>query len=58
LAELFTADVRIKPEIRAAADAELPPDHAPVDNGLLPGGTVVGVDLAGQLFNSVPTTSE
>ena len=30
-------DVRIRPEIRAAADMELPPDHAPADFGLLPG---------------------
>jgi len=32
-------EVRIKPEIRAAADKELPPDHAPFDFGLLPGDT-------------------
>jgi CubicO group peptidase (beta-lactamase class C family) len=30
-------EVRMKPEIRAAADKELPPDHAPFDVGLLPG---------------------
>lgn len=71
----------MKPEIRAAADKELPPDYAPFDCGLLPGnaddyiitsgaftgqggiftrdesGAVVGVDLAGRLFNRVPTTS-
>ena len=75
-------DVRIKPEIRAAAETELPPDYAPADIGLLPGdadeyivtsgglkgqrgfftrdesGAVVGVDLAGRLFNRVPTASE
>lgn len=75
-------EVLIKPEIRAAADKELPPDHAPFDFGLLPGdadeyiitsgafkgqrgfftrdetGAVVGVDLAGRLFNRVPTASE
>jgi CubicO group peptidase (beta-lactamase class C family) len=34
----LTLDVRIKPEIRAAAGTELPPDHAPADLGLLPGG--------------------
>jgi CubicO group peptidase (beta-lactamase class C family) len=28
---------RIRPEIRAAADKELPPDHAPFEFGLLPG---------------------
>lgn len=33
----LTLDVRIKAEIRAAADTELPPDHAPADIGLLPG---------------------
>jgi hypothetical protein len=27
----------MKPEIRAAADKDLPPDHAPFDSGLLPG---------------------
>jgi hypothetical protein len=27
----------MKPEIRAAADKDLPPDHAPFDLGLLPG---------------------
>ena len=30
-------ETRMKPEIRAAADKELPPDHAPFDFGLLPG---------------------
>jgi CubicO group peptidase (beta-lactamase class C family) len=30
-------EVRIKPEIRAAADTEMPPDHEPFDLGLLPG---------------------
>ena len=30
-------EVRIKPENRAAADKELPPDHAPFEFGLLPG---------------------
>jgi CubicO group peptidase (beta-lactamase class C family) len=33
----LTLDVRIKPEIRAASDTELPPDHPPADIGLLPG---------------------
>jgi CubicO group peptidase (beta-lactamase class C family) len=32
-------EVLIKPAIRAAADKELPPDHAPFDVGLLPGRT-------------------
>src|SRR5262249_8438976 len=74
-------EVRMKPEIRAAADKELPPDHPPAGIGLLPGdgdeyvlteggmkgqrgfftrdesGAVVGVDLAGRLFNRVPTAS-
>ncbi len=76
----LTLDVRIKPEIRAAADTELPPDHAPADLGLLPSdeyiissgglkgqrgfftrdesGAVMGVDLAGRLFNRVPTASQ
>jgi CubicO group peptidase (beta-lactamase class C family) len=31
-------DVRIKPEIRAAADKPIPPDHEPAGIGLLPGG--------------------
>jgi CubicO group peptidase (beta-lactamase class C family) len=31
-------EVRIKPEIRAMANRELPQDHAPFDFGLLPGG--------------------
>jgi CubicO group peptidase (beta-lactamase class C family) len=30
-------EVRMKPQIRAAADRELPPDHAPFACGLLPG---------------------
>jgi CubicO group peptidase (beta-lactamase class C family) len=75
-------EVLMKPEIRAAADKELPPDHAPFDFGLLPGdadeyiitsgafqgqrgffsrdqsGAVVGVDLAGRLFDRVPTGCE
>lgn len=75
-------DVRIKPEIRAAAKNEPPPDIAPADIGLLPGGvdeyivtsgglkgqrgfftrdetgSIVGVDLAGRLFNRVPTVSD
>ena len=32
----LTLEVRIKPEIRAAADTELSPDHAPFDLGPLP----------------------
>ena len=72
----------IKPEIRAAADTELPADYDPLDFGLLPGDAdeyivtsgalkgqrgfftrdagraVVGVDLAGRLFNRVPTASQ
>jgi CubicO group peptidase (beta-lactamase class C family) len=75
-------DCRMKPEIRAAADKQLPPDYPPAGVGLLPGdgdeyvitdggmkglrgfftrdktGAVVGVDLAGRLFNRVPTASE
>jgi CubicO group peptidase (beta-lactamase class C family) len=75
-------EVLMKPEIRAAADRELPPDYPPADIGLLPGdtdeyvitsggmkgqrgfftrdesGAVVGVDLAGRLFNRVLTASE
>ena len=75
-------EVGIKPEIRAAADTELPADYNPFDFGLLPGDTdeyivtsgalkgqqgfftrdagraVVGVDLAGRLFNRLPTGSE
>jgi CubicO group peptidase (beta-lactamase class C family) len=78
----LTLEVLMKPEIRAAADTELPPDHAPFDLGLLPGdadeyiitsgafkgqrgfftrdesGAIVAVDLAGRLFNRVPTASE
>ncbi|MFF0013136.1 serine hydrolase domain-containing protein [Streptomyces sp. NPDC005374] len=72
----------IKPEIRAAADTELPPDLPPADLGLLPGdadeyivtggglkgqrgfftrddnAVITGVDLAGRLFNRVPTASK
>lgn len=33
----LTLEVGIKPEIRAAADTELPPDYPPEDIGLLPG---------------------
>ncbi|MFD9000463.1 serine hydrolase domain-containing protein [Streptomyces sp. NPDC059582] len=33
----LTLEVRIKPELRAACDTELPPDHAPFPFGLLPG---------------------
>jgi CubicO group peptidase (beta-lactamase class C family) len=33
----LTLEVGIKPEIRAAADKELPPDYPPEDIGLLPG---------------------
>jgi CubicO group peptidase (beta-lactamase class C family) len=78
----LTLDVRIKPEIRAAADTELPPDHVPAGIGLLPGGAdeyvvtsgglegqrgfftrdesgaVVGVDLAGRLFNRPARAAE
>lgn len=74
----LTLQVQMKQEIRAAADAELPPDLPPADLGLLPGdadayiitsgglegqrgfftrdesGAVVGVDLAGRLFNRFP----
>jgi CubicO group peptidase (beta-lactamase class C family) len=75
-------EVRIKPEIRAAADKELPPDIEASEFGLLPGdadeyvitsgaltgqrgfftrdqgGAVVGVDLAGRLYQRVLTASE
>ena len=71
----------MKPEIRAAADKELPPDHdrsisascpamgtSIIDHRRRPSrgsaasspatrsGAVVGVDLAGRLFNRVPPT--
>ena len=45
----LTLEVRIKPEIRAAADTELPPDHAPADLGLLPGGADEYVVTSGGL---------
>ena len=35
----LTLGVDIKPEIRAAADTELPPGYPPADIGLLPGDT-------------------
>lgn len=35
----LTLEVGIKPEIRAAAASEMPPDYAPAAIGLLPGGT-------------------
>jgi CubicO group peptidase (beta-lactamase class C family) len=45
-------EIRIKPEIRAAADSELPPDPAPADFGLLPGDrdeyVITGGELKGQ----------
>jgi hypothetical protein len=74
-------EVRIKPELRAAPDKELPPDIEPSDVGLLGGdadeyviteggmkglrgsfprdhsGAIVGMDLAGRLFNRVPAAS-
>ncbi|TVY05612.1 beta-lactamase family protein [Paenibacillus cremeus] len=80
--EKLTLEVGIRPEIRAAADTELPPDYAPADIGLLSAdgdeyvvtsgglkgqrgffsrdesGAVVGVDLAGRLYNLTRTTSE
>lgn len=33
----MTLEARIKPEIRAALDSEMPPDYPPADIGLLPG---------------------
>lgn len=73
----LTLAVGIKPEIRAAAETELPPDYPPAVIGLLPGdeyilteggmkgqrgfftrdvaGVVTGADLAGRIFNRVPT---
>ena len=35
----LTLETRMKPEIRAAADTELPPDYPPFEFGLLPGDT-------------------
>lgn len=35
----LTLDVRIRSEVRAAADIEMPPDYAPAAIGLLPGDT-------------------
>jgi CubicO group peptidase (beta-lactamase class C family) len=78
----LTLEVGIKPEVRAAADGEMPPDYAPAAIGLLSGNadeyivtegglkgqrgfftrdesrTVVGVDLAGRLFQRVPALSK
>jgi CubicO group peptidase (beta-lactamase class C family) len=78
----LTIACAIRPEIRAAAETELPPDLPPADLGLLPGdadeylvtsgglkgqrgfftrdenGAITGGDLAGRLFNRVPTASE
>jgi hypothetical protein len=78
----LTLEVGIKPEVRAAADGEMPPDYAPAAIGFLPGnadeyiltegglkgqrgfftrdesGTVVGVDLAGRLFQRVSSAFE
>lgn len=77
----LTLEVLIKPEIRAAAEKEPPPDHAPFELGLLHGkdeyiitsgaftgqrgfftrderGAVVGVDVAGRLFNRVAAASQ
>ncbi len=42
-------DVRIKPEIRAAAKTEPPADHAPADIGLLPGAADEYVVTSGGL---------
>jgi CubicO group peptidase (beta-lactamase class C family) len=77
----LTLDVRIRPEIRARATSEPPPDLDPAAIGLLPGGrdeyivtsgglkgqggfftrdqhgTVIGVDLAGRLFDRVLVTA-
>jgi CubicO group peptidase (beta-lactamase class C family) len=48
----LTLEVGIKPEIRAAADTEMPPDYAPADIGLLPGDAdeyiVTGGGMKGQ----------
>jgi CubicO group peptidase (beta-lactamase class C family) len=80
--DTMTVECRIKPEIRAASETELPSDMPPVGLGLLPGngdeyivtgggligqrgfltrdanGAIIGADLAGRLFNRVPTTAE
>ena len=42
-------DVRIKPEIRATAKTEPPPDLAPADIGLLPGDTDRYIVTSGSL---------
>ncbi|MEU6895120.1 serine hydrolase domain-containing protein [Streptomyces sp. NPDC046557] len=71
----LTLAAEIKPEIREASDADMPPDYAPAGMGFLPGdgdeyvvtegglkgqrgyftrdahGAIIGVDLAGRLFN-------
>ena len=48
----LTLEVLLKPEIRAAADKEPPPDYAPFDFGLLPGDAdeyiITGGGLQGQ----------
>ncbi|MFL5882105.1 MAG: hypothetical protein ACJ782_18940 [Actinomycetota bacterium] len=43
-------EVRIRPEIRAAADKELPPDIEPPDLGLLPGDADEYVITSGALM--------
>jgi CubicO group peptidase (beta-lactamase class C family) len=45
----LTLDVRIKPEIRAASDSEMPPDYAPAAIGLLPGDTDEYIVISGGL---------
>jgi hypothetical protein len=45
----LTLEVGIKPEIRAAADSEMPPDYPPAAIGLLPGDTDEYIVTAGGL---------
>ena len=44
----LTLDVRLKPEIRATGDKELPPDPAPMPLGLLPGDKDEYIITSGQ----------
>ena len=46
----LTLDVRLKPEIRAEADKELPPDPAPMPLGLLPGDKDEYIVTSGQFI--------
>jgi hypothetical protein len=52
--DTMTVECRIKPEIRAASETELPPDMPPVGLGLLPGNALANTRRCLEILRADP----